>query len=516
MRHFTGFLALVATLLPLSAAHAQQTYTQNLNFQTSNQSMWNPSLGQAGFAYDIGLTQSWDTGGDVGVDEHFHKAVLGTFGFYLTANTKGQAGLKLHTYASSGSVAVNCPLQLILNYPSASQLTSGKTFTIHSSFVSTSSARMNTLSPDAGVGVTAILQADPMKIHVRAEAFSHNVVNTDVVDNPTDISFKLFDSHDLTQGSFDVENVGIVTGNYHPPVVSTSGESQDRHGAIHTRGQDAFLTMTGDFSNLLARVLDLPPFSKDYRKGVAAGHIDIGYHFLDLFGQVPIALSQDFQFTPHPLVTLNLSTGQTVTFHAGEDVELPMPADGSALTVTPNVTLDNQFTNNTSVRVAAGLQLIPAEVHVSGKVASQSLGSLSYQPFPTINFINDDVVNIPVYNQTFALSGFAPQTLPAFTIVPVPPRLIARDVDYKAVYQGDYYTLHVAAPGVLVRDSGPAGFTAVPQHLTVMNTPNNFTLNADGSLDYFEVGGPGRHDFPYQITDSAGNTATATIHILRQ
>ena len=515
MRRFTGLFALGATLLTLASAQAQQTYTQNLDFQTSNQSMWNLAIGQAGFAYDFGLTQSWDTHGDVSVEKHRHDRVLGTFGFDLTANTTGQAGLNLHAYATSGSVAVDYPMQLIIDYPNDLRLLPGATFPVHTRFVATSNGSLNTLSPDAGVGVSAILQADPMKIHVRAEAFSRNYINSDVVNNPVNINFKLFDSHDLTQGSFDVQNLGIVTGDYHPPVVSTSVVS-DGHTILHSRGQDTFLTITGDFSNLLARALDLPPFAKDYQKGFVAGHVDVGYHFLDLFGQVPISLLQDFEFTPHPKVTLNLSTGQSVTFYAGDTIDLTMPADGSPLTVTPSVALENQFTNKTSVVVEAGLQFIPAEVHVSGKIASQSLGSLSYQPFPTINIIDDILASIPVYNQTFALSGFTPQTLPAFTIARPIPALVARDVTYNAIHEGNYYTLHVDAPGVLAGDIGSAGFTAIPQHQYHTNPLNYFALNADGSLDYTREGGPGHDDFRYRITDGAGQISEATIHIIRQ
>src|SRR5579871_826250 len=171
MRRFTGILTLSATALSLFAAQAQQTYTQNLDFQATNQSMWNASLGQAGYSYDLPLTQTWDTHGNKRSNHYHHVFILGTFGAGATVNSTGQVGLDLNAYATSGSVDADYPLTLNLNYPDPSTLAPGQTFTLTSSYTVSPNATLATHSPDAGVIMHAHLQSDPMKIFLNVEAF---------------------------------------------------------------------------------------------------------------------------------------------------------------------------------------------------------------------------------------------------------------------------------------------------------------------------------------------------------
>src|SRR5262245_46848366 len=94
MRRFMGLSALGAILLSLAAAGVQaqqKTYTQTATFQTSNQSMWSPSLGTAGYSYDINLSRSWEYHG---LKRRYKDVwLLGTFGGSITVDTKGSAGL---------------------------------------------------------------------------------------------------------------------------------------------------------------------------------------------------------------------------------------------------------------------------------------------------------------------------------------------------------------------------------------------------------------------------------------
>src|SRR5262245_41262116 len=106
MRRFTGFFAIIAILLSLASAQAQQqTYSQPVTFQTSNQSMW--GAGTAGYNYTLDLTKSWDTRYDGSAYTSIWP--LGRFGSAYTLIAKGRAGLLFNAYATSGNVDVNYP-----------------------------------------------------------------------------------------------------------------------------------------------------------------------------------------------------------------------------------------------------------------------------------------------------------------------------------------------------------------------------------------------------------------------
>ena len=179
--------------------------------------------------------------------------------------------------------------------------------------------------------------------------------------------------------------------------------------------QTDFLNFTADFSQILEPSLGAHSSSVK-KKGAKA---TINYTLLDLYGSVPVALAQNFQFNPQPTITLNLSGGQSVTFAAGSSVQITMPADGSPLTISPVVTLNNQFTNTTSVNIGAGLYFNPFSISAKLSLAGISLPSLSYQPIKTIDVLSGNVATVPVYNTTFNLPGLAPQTLPPLTLVTI-------------------------------------------------------------------------------------------------
>jgi hypothetical protein len=521
MRRFTGLFALIAILLSLASVQAQQTYSQPVTFSTSNQSMWSPSLGTAGYSYDLPLTRSWFL--IDGSSSYRHVPILGRFGGGASIISFGKAGLDFNAYATSGSVDVSYPLTLTLTYPDSGTLSPGQTFTVSSAWVPTGGT-LNTHSPDAGVSLNAILQSNPLDIYVKAVAFSHNVISDEVVNIPLDINKRLFDSHTLTQGSTDIVP-GILSVAYHLPVVTTKGGPSAGGTAISTSGQDDFLTITGDISNALAKLLDLPPFAGGFSKGYKYANCFVNYAFLDLQAQIPIALAQNFQFTPQPTVTLNLSSGSPVTFQAGQSVQLTMPADGSPLTVTPSVGLNNQFTNRTHVKVGGQLNFTLLDVEAGAHVSGLFTKTFNWQPLPTLTLLGGlfgfggTILDVNVYNQTFQLGGFSSQSLPAFTVTPVDNTpLVANDDYYNATTtDGVNYTLDVPAPGILANDTGPSGFHADDFVGTTADGIFAITIDTNGHFNFQNVqsvqGAAGQYVIPYTIRDNQGDSTTANIYV---
>ena len=119
MQRGTGLLSLGLSLLAIVPAQSQQVYTKQLDFKTTNQSMWNATAGDAGYSINFGLIQSWNTNGDLTSNSYKSVSVLGislgTFGAGATVNTAGQVGLTFDAYATGGSVDVDYPLTIRLS-----------------------------------------------------------------------------------------------------------------------------------------------------------------------------------------------------------------------------------------------------------------------------------------------------------------------------------------------------------------------------------------------------------------
>lgn len=511
MRRFTGFLAIIATLLSLASAQAQKTYTQSVPFSTSNQSMWKPNQTSDGYIYDFDVSNSWEYHGYA--SKYDHVKLLGTFGGSASFDTKGSAGLRFHAYATSGRVDVNYPGTLTLTYPDPSTLAPGQTFTVKSSWaLDSTAAEMQTHSPDAGVSLGAFVKSDPMRIHLQAEVFSHNLINNDVLNTTIDFDKTLLDTHNLTQGSYVLIKPNILSVDYHQPHIETKGVSRFGLPELFSSGGDQFLYVNADFTNALAAALDLPPmtFNGHWYEGFRYANATVDWSFLDLQGDVPVSLQQHFYFNGTPMVTLNLSSGSPVTFQAGTSVHLTMPADGSPLTITPTVTLDNQFQNRTDVNVGASLEFTPADFRFRVHIDDIWTHHYHFQPVPTIVY-GANLLTVPVYNQEFTLGGFSPQTLPAFTLTRVDTTpLVANDDSYTF----PVYTMDVtASTGVLLNDTGPSGFHAVVATLT--NDVAKLYLQSDGSFHFAtpDTSGPHQYNFSYQITDDQGHFATANISV---
>src|SRR5262249_53085857 len=159
-------------LLTQASAQAQQTYNFPLNFQTTNQSMWTPDIGTAGFQYTVPILQSWNTNKDfssyrnLSFGTPFGSVGIGKFGAGGNITTAGQVGLIFDAIATSGSVDAQGLNQIIsLTTPDPATLVPGQPFILISAYTP-GSLSLATHSPDVGVSLTALLKADPMKINL--------------------------------------------------------------------------------------------------------------------------------------------------------------------------------------------------------------------------------------------------------------------------------------------------------------------------------------------------------------
>ena len=135
-----------------------------------------------------------------------------------------------------------------------------------------------------------------------------------------------------------------------------------------------------------------------------------------------------------------------------------------------------------------------------GTVVANPDGSLSYTPDD--GFFGDDTF-------TYEITDAVGQTSTATVTITVakPGAPAAADDGYTTPFET---TLTVAAPGVLDNDSG----TKIT--VTDVGTPSHgsASIAADGTLTYEpDTGFAGTDTFTYEITDAAGQTATATVTV---
>jgi hypothetical protein len=543
MRRFTGLLAFVAILLMTRApARADQTYTAQVPFQANSLSMW--KNGANGMSQAVPLTTSWNDPFDASASTKV--AVLGHFSVGASGGFAGSAGLTLTQYANGGTVAVVYPLTLTLTYPDQATLAPGQTFTLRSSWVPGVpgvAPYLSTKSPSFGLAADAGLNISEAWLHLGLRAFGDWFINDDIFNTSFDINQRLFDTAWLGNGTTNLFN-GELTVKVKQPTLNTSGYASGGATGIQTSASSDFLSFGGNFTNALVAETNIPHFPKladsESHSFEGAG-ISWNYRCLTLEGNLPVNVAQQFQFTPRPKLSLNLSTGQSVPLTAGDSVQLTMPSDGSALKITPVMTLDNQFSNRMQVQIGGGisgfvpngLTFYPFSFH--GRVGWGTGSKTLDYSLPALSLVDlGQVYTASVYDQTFPLGGFTPRTLSDIVIAPVappppppPPTLTPTDDSYIGFSAGGNSGIPVyevlagynsTVPGVLDNDTGSVPFTAVPQDIEDPIDPNHyFRLDSLGNLDFSipqsDVPQDTQFQFPYQITDGQGHFATGNIYI---
>jgi hypothetical protein len=288
-------------------------------------------------------------------------------------------------------VNVAYPLTITLTYPNNGVLYPGDAFTLSAAYAPNSGVAMSTTSPTAGFKADVPLNIEA-KLSAVVKLLDADLFNDTIFNIPhisanvplLDTDSPIFRGLLSAAGSFALGRAthNVVTGKFNDPLINTSGTLQPDY-SLTSSGSDRFLALNGSITNLIFLLLDLPAVNREINLGDGALHA--AFHFLDLSQNNDFSLFQRFQFTPKPAVTLQLSTGQTVTLHAGETITLTMPsaaanAASNSVTLTPTFALGNTFTNTTGITFAPGLTFNPLEISGGVDVGPVSF-DIEFKPF---------------------------------------------------------------------------------------------------------------------------------------
>jgi hypothetical protein len=439
--------------------------TQNVQmlYQTSGQSMWQSDQ-QATWSGSSGdaLLVKWGFGdsGNGKADLDF----LGKFGGGGDVKTSGTLGFVASASVTAGSVDVDCPLKVILAYPT--YIPESGCFAVQTSLAIDKSASLRTHSPNASAELTFQVDAS-VGAGVDVEAFSDELMDWS------------FSSGSLTtKGPVSLGKVtatGAVNSMLPPlqyPTTSPVFTAQVKVPCIDTvnktsggtslssTGKDYLLSMSLDLTNLIVEVLEavgveVPPLNEkiSYPGGHSTGSsasdsgsghaysVELGYAILDAAIDAFVGVQQDFTFTPTPQITLaavDPSTGAALQAYAdagdgpgapltgpvpvGARVwfKMPAPPPGSTakacVQITPTVTYDCSFQNRTSLAIWGEFDFTPFSVEVGGECAGISLPSFDWTPWKATPSLGQ----LTVASQTFTpkLSGFPTSVTGAAFSVP--------------------------------------------------------------------------------------------------
>jgi hypothetical protein len=517
MRHIKRWLTVTLVCCLFAPANGQQLYTQDLNFASAGQNIWGPGAQQGAF-FDYSRTASSQNPQFPGDD------TIGSFSSFLGLESgaglkfRGAAsiGLNVHAYARAGSVDVTYPLTITLTYPDNGVLYPGDTYAISAAFVPDIGTTMTTTSPSAGFKAEVPLS---IQAHLSAEVELANsdLFNDTILDiPPLSQTIPLLDTDDPIfralvsfAGSFALSYAtqNVITGKFHDPVINTTGTLQSDH-SLTSSGSDRFLALKGDITNLIFLLLDLPAVNRDI--SVAGGDLHAGFHFLDLSEDNDFALFQRFQFMPRPAITLQLSTGQSVTLHAGETITLTMPAVGSGaasdgVTLTPTFALDNTFSNTTGITFAPGLNFNPLEISGGVDVGPVSFG-IDFKPLSGPFNLWEDAFDVNIFpnllfpNNSWTLGGFSPVTTAPFRINGyVYPLPTLTSVSPVMVKQGSgAFTLNATGANFVAPHTGSGSGVVIPGTTLQWDGANRATADspptsASAGISANDTGAEGIH-----------------------
>ncbi|OLP17982.1 hypothetical protein BST81_13100 [Leptolyngbya sp. 'hensonii'] len=427
---FLSALSTTTVALTLPVVAQASTLNQSLTFTTTNQSMW-----AGGSSFDVSnttpLTVSWDESGSIpsvtlvpavvipGVcvpfigcspDVQISPAINSPS---VTASTKGTIGFTNTFSLTSGKVNATLPINLQLTLPDAPVLP-GSSFSIGTSFALDPSASFQTVSPSISNELSLIFKV--------ASNIDIGGLFSTGFDVDQTVSILKIDNSSLSLG-YGNDYVDVTAK---VPKVDTAGTVDSTNKSLTSEGADTIATGKIKVANIASAFFGLPPLSGGDSINLGpVGSLGYDYNLLTTDATLDLNALQQFKLTPTGLpaqLSFLLKDGTTsapVSFNVGETLNLIAPTDWTGQ-VQATVDLDALLNNNTSLQFAPGFDISALGIGITLPiVGSQSLGPLFEisQKYP----INPP---ISIYNNTFALDGFAPQTF-GFQIpvaqVPVPP-----------------------------------------------------------------------------------------------
>lgn len=445
-------------------------YTTDLTFQTSNQNMWGGAPGTpANFAIPLdSTTVSWNKSGSLDL---LGCGFVGCFGAELGGSTSGRFGVEVGGSAGSGAVNVTYPVDVTLTFPDPNTANPGQAFTIGSSFVVNPGSSLTTDFPEnqAQLFVKGVFEihasvsaegcffgclegsADLVNINERPELFR---VNTDPAAAPVSLFGTPLSSIKYGERTDLPAIAGISTFiMLNRPNPDTLG-FLDSAGNLTSSGRSSFLDVGLDLDRTFVNVLrsfGIPVPDLQGRFGFS-DKLSVDYTLIGSDAFFDFDLAQKFTFDPTLLVSLQFSTlvqpfetvitfetrcvpilggeicirvpvletrpgppTRTLTFPVGSSVDLVYPRTFDPLQVTPTFTLDNTFTNTTSIPFGPRITVDALSVgpaHVFGETVGRTFGPIFDGEAGTT------LANPTVFSTSFALGGFADFTTAPFSVVP--------------------------------------------------------------------------------------------------
>ena len=454
---------------------------------------------------------------------------LGEWGGGGRAFTKGNnTGLRFSATATGGNVSVDYPVRVHLDTPK--YLKPGDIFYVHATYQGDATARVKTFSPQAYASVK--LMGDiQVYLNARVETGSKDVFNGDIIDwcnrddpespkygkggNNKGLKFEveLFNTNNLLKygvnkfATFEYPGKGrpaTVAAALSLPVVNTVGQPgssinynsgaggttkttsyeytmgitipdavSKNPNATYARGEDAVLTLTADFTNLLTNGLEdagipCPPLNYNFN----LGPLDVSTGLLDLKAEVATQLLQEFGFVPKPKIRLQIGNSGAVTGEYeidpinGVDIPVQMPAlpngaDPNAsvsIKLVPVISMSNNFISNTYLDFKGGLSFRP--VYIEG---SSSFGNFKYAPVDLGVSLD---VPCPIYKTQFEIP-FDAKTGDAFYVTTQSPPLASLlSLDHSLLYVNE----NEASDGGIGVSASQMALTADPKIVS----PNDF------------------------------------------
>jgi Ca2+-binding RTX toxin-like protein len=317
---------------------------------------------------------------------------------FADVSAEGKAGAQVTIELDGGTIDAFIPINLSLEIPNE-PLKAGETFTIQSdfSFATDTVPTFTTSSPNTAYNIDLI--ADVVA-ELNAFGFNSNFNINEIiplVNFDSAVSSDIFVNNEISNLSVTIPNldtVGIET------------DSLELTAAV----TDTFVTGTVDVDAVIASFLGLPPFQQQLTLVSIPFSDDLVLDFnaLDVDAGADISLIQALSLSEITLpAKLTLEDGTTIPFNVGEDIEITVPNNvGSSLEIDAEIDINALFSNQTNIEVDPTINIQAGELTLQGPFGFNQ----SFEP-PFEGNINPDETVFEVFDDTFNLSGFNPETI---------------------------------------------------------------------------------------------------------
>ena len=466
-----GWLLLAVGLqLVASAAIADQIEFNNLQFQSSGQSMWGPG-NAPGLNIDRFLGVTWDESASIGgitgsvsttnitfphlhlpsgwechgflcTSGHFHNAAvvhdheIGTIsvdtrlGAEVDLTTSGKVGFQFGLTADSGSVNTAVQINAALVAPDSFTVEQGEFFNLNPSS-SLAGGSLETNFPELTVGLDAIVgvRASASAIACAPIIGCTDPFSTGPLGFPDQtipiISFndpgspgqiKILGQLDSTLFQFDSEinipgaapgsSLGGVT--VHVPDINATGGVVGNK--LTASGMDDLITLTADLDGLALAPLGLPGLGVTFDVGI----LSMGFDLIDIDMGPILKVLQNFEFTPTLMVELAFDSDVQIAGFAtpqrlwfGAWADLPSIALLAEKTlVTPTFSMGGLFMNDTALGIDGLFRLEILKASFALEAFSLSFDLGQIGPLFKIMEQTNLFNTPPLFSNSYNLGGF--------------------------------------------------------------------------------------------------------------